>query len=134
MRAPILSFGLNLQGSHMKKICPICMSERIATLDRARRTGGTIGLVGGSVGGAASVLSGARTGMAIGSVAGPPGVWTGAIVGALVAACVGGATGGIAGAQLGEVIDERILDNCRCLACGHTFSAASAEFFYRDDL
>lgn len=130
----ILSLGTDYLGSVMNKVCPSCLSERVITLNRARRAGGAVGLVGGSVGAAASVLSGARTGMAIGAIAGPPGSVLGGIVGALVAASVGGATGAIAGAQLGEVIDERILDNCRCLACGHTFSAASAEFFYRDDL
>lgn len=111
----------------MHTVCPICFSERVATLDRARRVGGVVGLAGGSIGGAASVLSGARTGMMIGSIAGPPGTWAGGIVGVLVAACVGGATGSIAGAQLGDVVDEHILDNRRCLACGHIFSVRGSD-------
>ena len=35
---------------------------------------------------------------------------------------VGGATGAVAGAQLGEVIDDTILDNYQCLDCDYTFS------------
>ena len=27
-----------------------------------------------------------------------------------------------AGARLGEMVDERVLDNYRCLACAYTFS------------
>ena len=34
----------------------------------------------------------------------------------------GAATGGMAGAKLGEVIDDRILDNYQCLACDYAFS------------
>ncbi|MEB0027382.1 hypothetical protein QN375_16620 [Pseudomonas sp. MH9.2] len=43
-------------------------------------------------------------------------------VGALIGGLAGAATGCIAGAKLGEVIDERVLDNYTCLDCGLSFS------------
>lgn len=106
----------------MPLICPHCRSERIATRNFARKTAGLIGTVGGTVGGAASGLSGAEIGMTVGIVAGPPGMMIGGFLGALFGALIGGTACGLAGAQLGELVDQRILDNYRCLACGHCFS------------
>ncbi|MDV7212870.1 hypothetical protein [Azotobacter beijerinckii] len=70
--------------------------------------------------------SGASVGAEIGSslrlVAGPPGAALGGLAGAILGTLVGGAAGCMAGARLGEVIDEHVLDNYQCLACGQTFS------------
>ena len=35
-----------------------------------------------------------------------------------------GVVGASAGVILGDVLDERVLDNLRCLNCGYSFSAA----------
>lgn len=102
--------------------CPNCRSALIETRNLARKTGGLIGTVGGTVGGAASSLTGVEIGMTVGVVAGPPGMVVGGFLGALMGALFGGTACGLAGAQLGELVDRRILDNHRCLVCGHCFS------------
>jgi phage tail tape-measure protein len=53
---------------------------------------------------------------------GPPGITIGSIAGAVLGALVGAATVGVTGAKLGEVIDEKILDNYQCLACNCVFN------------
>jgi DNA-directed RNA polymerase subunit RPC12/RpoP len=80
--------------------CPNCQSNRIVTKDVAKKTCGTT-----------RTLSGAELG---GTIA--------VIASALLNALVDGATGCVAGAKLGEVIDDRILDNYQCLACNYEFS------------
>lgn len=106
--------------------CPNCNSTRVTTRNRARKTVGLIGTVGGTLGGASGGLSGFEIGTVVGIVAGPPGMVVGGVLGALFGALVAGTAGGLSGAQLGELIDRRILDNYRCLACGHTFSFTSS--------
>jgi outer membrane lipoprotein SlyB len=49
-------------------------------------------------------------------------VAVGSVAGAIFGALIGAATGGVAGAKLGEVIDQRVLDNYVCQDCGLTFS------------
>jgi len=36
-------------------------------------------------------------------------------------ALIGGVAGGAAGAAIGEQVDDTLLDNYACQACGHTF-------------
>ena len=74
------------------------------------------------IGGAASALSGAGVGLTIGVVASPSGMWLNRILSAMLGACAGGVAGGVVGSRLGEVVDDHILHNRRCLACGYTFS------------
>lgn len=102
--------------------CPNCQSERIVTKDLSKKTCGAIGVVGGAASGATGALSGAELGGTIGLIAGPAGATVGMLAGAFFGALLGAATGGIAGAKLGEVIDDRILDNYQCLACDYAFS------------
>jgi gas vesicle protein len=45
----------------------------------------------------------------------------GTLSGALIGGLIGGAAGGVTGAQIGDELDRRVLDNCECLNCGHTF-------------
>jgi phage tail tape-measure protein len=106
--------------------CPLCNSRNIETLDYAKKTGATVGFVGGAASGAASALGGARVGATVGMIAGPVGVGVGSVVGALLGGLLGGTAGGITGAKLGQVIDDRLLENNRCLNCGHTFGNADA--------
>jgi hypothetical protein len=56
-------------------------------------------------------------------IMGPAAAVVGAIAGAIIAGILGGITGGMAGARLGSIIDDNLLDNYRCLDCGHHFSA-----------
>lgn len=98
--------------------CPICESPRIITRDYGRKTCGTIGTVAGAASGAAAAATGARLGATIGAIAGPAGSVAGAIIGGLF----GGVAGGTAGAEAGKLIDQHVLDNFECIACGHCFS------------
>jgi hypothetical protein len=68
-------------------------------------------------------MGGAEVGAVIGVVAGPAGVVAGGMAGAILGGLAGAATGCIACAKLGEVIDERVLDNYGCLDCGLSFSS-----------
>ena len=106
----------------MMKKCPNCQSERIVTKDVAKKTCGFLGTLGGAASATTGTLSGAELGGTVGIIAGPPGATLGTIAGALLGALMGGTTGGIAGAKLGEVIDDKILDNYQCLACRYVFS------------
>ncbi|MGM8850008.1 glycine zipper domain-containing protein [Salinicola halophyticus] len=45
----------------------------------------------------------------------------GSLAGAVFGALAGGAAGGMAGARIGNELDEQVLDNRECHACGHTF-------------
>ena len=107
--------------------CPRCNSTQVETLDRAKQAGGALGFVGGAASGAAGAMGGARLGATVGMLAGPVGVSIGSIAGAILGGLFGGTAGGITGAKLGQVIDERILENKHCLCCGHTFSADASE-------
>ena len=102
--------------------CSNCHSSRILTRNCAKKAIGLSGTVGGTVGGATSSLSAGSLGMTVGLVAGPPGMLAGGFLGMLIGAMLGGTTGGIAGVKLGEIVDERILDNYRCLNCGCVFA------------
>ena len=106
--------------------CPKCGSSLITTRDLGRRTCGAVGTVAGGMTGVSSVLASARTGMAIGVVAGPTGSLVGCLAGALIGGLVGAATVGVAGAKLGEVLDQRVLDNHECMHCEHVFSVPPA--------
>lgn len=101
--------------------CPHCSSRNIETLDYGKKTGGTVGFIGGGASGATGAMSGARLGAAVGVVGGPVGVGIGSIAGAILGGLLGGTAGGVAGAKLGQAIDERYLENNHCLNCGHTF-------------
>ncbi|MFL9951944.1 hypothetical protein PQR65_00875 [Paraburkholderia nemoris] len=102
--------------------CPHCRSSRIDTRNRARKAGSTIGSVAGATGAMTAALAGAETGAAVGSIAGPIGTVFGGLAGAVIAGLVGSAAGCAAGSAVGAAIDENVLDNHRCLSCGHTFS------------
>jgi len=106
--------------------CPKCQSSRVDARNLARKTGGAIGTIAGTTSGIAFALSGAETGAAVGTLAGPAGVVCGAIAGAVIAGLIGGAAGCATGSMFGEIVDEKVLDNFRCHACGHTFSGTKA--------
>ena len=104
-------------------VCPKCHSQAVEARNLACRAGGAIGLISGTVGGVASALSGAETGTVIGcSVGGPVGCVLGAVTGAIAGGLIGGTTGCLTGARLGQLVDEHILANYRCLDCGHCFT------------
>lgn len=99
--------------------CPRCHSSAVITKDFARKVGALIGTAQGVT----AAMGRAEVGAVIGIAAGPAGVVAGGMVGAILGGLAGAATGCIAGAKLGEVIDERVLDNYGCLDCGLSFSS-----------
>lgn len=105
--------------------CPRCGSDHIEKRNQARKAGSTIGAVAGATSGVAMALSGAEVGATVGLIAGPIGSVFGGLAGAILAGLAASAAGCAAGAAMGEVIDENVLDNHRCSACGHTFSASA---------
>jgi len=110
------------KNSHPDPICPKCQSKRVDIDNRARKAGGLIGTMAGSTSAMAYALSGAETGMTVGRLVGPTGMMLGGLAGAIIAGLIGGAVGCKAGAAVGEVIDATVLNNYRCLSCGHHFS------------
>ena len=102
--------------------CPNCQSNRVVTKDFAKKACGIMGMIGGAASGTTGTLAGAEIGGTVGMIGGPAGITFGSIAGAILGALVGAATGGVAGARLGEVIDEKIMDNYQCLACEYMFS------------
>jgi hypothetical protein len=109
--------------------CPACQSPRTRPRHLARRIGGAIGATAGATGAIAIALSGAEAGatagLIAGLIAGPVGSACGGIAGAILAGLVAGTAGCATGAACGEAIDQKVLNNWQCTACGHTFTASS---------
>lgn len=102
--------------------CPKCRSEHVELRRLARRAGGAIGAAAGTTSGIAIALGGAETGATLGLIAGPPGAVCGAIAGAIITGLIGGAAGCTTGSFFGDILDEKVLNNFRCCACGHRFN------------
>lgn len=107
-----------------QRLCPRCGSDHVEKRNQARKAGSTIGAVAGATSGVAMTLSGAEVGATVGLIAGPIGSVFGGLAGAILAGLAASAAGCAAGAAMGEIIDENVLDNHRCVACGHTFNAS----------
>ncbi|VVE89864.1 membrane protein [Pandoraea bronchicola] len=106
------------------RLCPRCGSEHVEKRNQARKAGSTIGAVAGATSGVAMTLSGAEVGATVGLIAGPIGAVFGGLAGAILAGLAASTAGCAAGAAMGELIDENVLDNHRCVACGHMFNAS----------
>jgi hypothetical protein len=102
--------------------CPSCESFRTEQRHIARRVCSAVGAAAGATSGAVAVLSGAEAGAVIGTLGGPIGAMCGGIAGAVLAGLMAGAAGCATGAAFGEVLDQKVLNNWRCLACGRTFT------------
>ena len=105
--------------------CPHCRSTNITTLNHGRKSAVMLGGLAGGICSAATVWQGARIGAVVGTPAGPAGALLSAVAGAVLAALAGAATGCAAGGVVGDLIDYKVLNNYRCVACGHRFSRAS---------
>lgn len=102
--------------------CPQCQSIHTVPRHIARRIGGAVGAAAGATSAIALALSGAETGAAIGTIGGPIGVVCGSLAGAILAGLMAGAAGCATGATFGEALDQKVLNNWRCLACGRVFT------------
>ncbi|MCA8119036.1 hypothetical protein LGN07_09935 [Burkholderia cepacia] len=112
-----------LQSSSETRACPQCGSSRVDALNVGRKAGSTLGCVAGATSGVAMALSGAEAGAAVGAIGGPLGAVFGGLTGAVIAGLLGSAAGSVAGSAVGGALDDSLLDNYRCLSCGHTFGA-----------
>lgn len=101
-------------------VCPKCHSVHVETRNRARKLGGAIGALAGTTSVMLAAAAKART--AAGLVGGPFAITFGGIATSILPALISGAASGTTGVRLGEIIDEKILNNYRCHHCGHTFS------------
>lgn len=97
-------------------ICSKCGSTRVTTQHPARRFCGAVGAIAGCIVGFVTSLHSSSSGTVIGRIAS-------AIVGALL----GGASGAAAGVSIGDAIDSNVLQNNRCVACGHAFGNEGSE-------
>ena len=64
----------------------------------------------------------AQAGWSAASVTVPTGAPYSNIAGAILGGLMGGTAGCAVGATLGEAVDDHILDNLHCLACGYGFT------------
>lgn len=112
-----------LSSSGETRACPQCDSTHVEVLNVGRKAGSTLGSVAGATSGVAMALSGAEAGAAVGAIGGPLGALFGGLTGAVIAGLLGSAAGSVAGSAVGGVLDDSLLDNYRCLSCGHTFGA-----------
>lgn len=101
-------------------VCPKCHSLRIETRNRARKLGGAIGAIAGAASTLLAVSANARTAASL--AGGPAGIAVGIIASSILRALVSGAASGATGVKLGEIIDEKVLNNYLCHHCKHTFS------------
>jgi hypothetical protein len=107
----------------MLEPCPNCQSVRIGKKNYGKKAAGVVGASAGTYGGYVAATTGGRVGASLGIAAGPMGAAVCGIGGAVIGALLGGASGASAGVILGEVLDERVFDNYRCIDCGYSFSA-----------
>lgn len=99
---------------------PKCHSVHIETRNVRARLGGAIGAVTGTTSAMLAAAAKARTTAVLAS--GPFAITLGGIATAIILALISGAASGATGVKLGEVIDEKILNNYLCHSCGHNFS------------
>lgn len=100
-------------------ICPQCESSRVVCRDRAKKVGSALGALTGTAWGAVRAMRGVRLGGPEDTGKGPTGSLLSSMVGAALTGLAGGAT-------IGQAVDANLLDNHACIACGWTFTSASA--------
>lgn len=107
--------------------CPQCQSLHIKSLHYGRKIGGVIGLIAGIASGVVAVFSGDTVEDIFSMVASRTGVQIGSISAALLAAIREGTAGCVLGVMLGDMIDNEMLNNHKCLSCGCRFSMEKSE-------
>lgn len=107
------------QGGTPLPVCPKCHTSQIETRNRARKLGGAIGALSGA---ASAMFAASAKARAVAGLAGGPGAALSIITSSVLAALISGAASSATGVKLGEIIDEKILNNYLCHGCGHTFS------------
>jgi hypothetical protein len=103
----------------MTPLCPRCRTEFVVTRRLGQTTAATLGGIAGAIQGASAAIAGSESSSSGKNTSNPLVVISGAILGGLI----GGAAGRAVGAAIGAPIDQALLDNFRCQACGHVFDA-----------
>lgn len=101
--------------------CPTCESERVIPRHSGKKRGATVGMITGAAAGALAAMRGAQFGIVAGAMLGPLGAVGGGVAGAAAGILFGGSAGAAIGSKAGYLVDEALLDNRWCLACGFTF-------------
>lgn len=96
--------------------CPHCASTRTRPLQWGRRLGGVVGSVAGAAGGVVAGCVGAPR------LPTQPLQWVSLVSSAVIGGIAAGAAGCRSGASLGDLLDDRILPNHRCLDCAKRFN------------
>jgi hypothetical protein len=96
--------------------CSHCASTRTRPLQWGRRLGGFVGSVAGAAGGAVAGCLGAPR------LSTQPLQWVSLVSSAVIGGIAAGAAGCRSGASLGDLLDDRILPNHRCLDCAKRFN------------
>lgn len=104
-------------------LCPLCGSPNTQAKNYGKKLGGALGTCAGVISSLSATAKGATAGAIVAVRATSPTTPLNSITAAVLGAFAGGAMGCIAGAGLGQVIDETVLNNHRCLRCGHSFSS-----------
>lgn len=102
-------------------LCPLCGSSNIQTKNHGKKLGGALGTCAGVISSLSATAKGATAGAIIAVRTTAPDTPLNSLTAAVLGALAGGAMGCAAGAGLGQVIDETVLNNHRCLRCGHSF-------------
>ena len=118
--------------SSFSNACPLCQSPRVVSRNWARKAAGAIGCAAGATGGFVGALRGAQIGIASGLMTGPAGSTVGGIAGAILGGLAGTAVGCEVGTSVGKTIDAHMLDNFKCLECGHAFAHQESSAGYVD--
>jgi hypothetical protein len=104
--------------------CPNCHSDRVDKINLAKKSCGFLGMLGGAA--TSTPLNNVELPVTLDTIPVPVTPVT-SLAQAILNTLFRSAVGGIAGAKLGEVIDERILDNHQCLSCNYVFSSSSTD-------
>ena len=99
--------------------CSHCASTRTRPLQWGRRLGGFVGSVAGAAGGAGGAVAGCLGAPRLST---QPLQWVSLVSSAVIGGIAAGAAGCRSGASLGDLLDDRILPNHRCLDCAKRFN------------
>ena len=100
--------------------CPNCGSNSVDVLNTFRKTGTALGAASGVATGLGAATQSAR--LAALAISGGPVAMIGT---AVISAITLGISGAVLGSECGQVLDENMTNNYRCLNCDHRFSLSN---------
>jgi len=100
---------------------PHCNSPNTQLKNYRKRLGGALSLCTSVISSLSGATQGAHIGASFAFRATATTASLNSVIAAMLGALTGGAIGCMAGSNLGQVIDETVLDNHLCLRCHHSF-------------